>query len=158
MPIIQLQPTLERAQRLPLQAIERVACRMPLRQRAAAHRFAVDMDGARAALGDAAATFGAGQTDLLPDHPQQRGLRIDIDVVGLSINSQASHSLGSSHHLGRSLDLAHTCASATNRDEREAGYEEQDENHPAEGRLIERAVKLPTKPSASGECRQPKEE
>ena len=42
------------------------------RHRARAHRDAVDMDGAGAALRDAAAVFGAGQSDRLPQHPQQR--------------------------------------------------------------------------------------
>src|SRR5262245_47676586 len=51
------------------------------RQRARAHRFAVDVHGAGAALRDAAAVLGAGETDLLADHPQQRGVRFHVDVV-----------------------------------------------------------------------------
>src|SRR5258705_7964213 len=41
-------------------------------QRAGADRLAVEMDRAGAALRDAAAVFGAGQADILPDRPQQR--------------------------------------------------------------------------------------
>src|SRR5262245_29375249 len=44
-------------------------------QRARANRFAVDVHGTGAALRDTAAVFGAGQTDLLTDYPQQRGVR-----------------------------------------------------------------------------------
>jgi hypothetical protein len=54
-------------------------------------RNAVDMDGAGAALGDAATVFGAGQADGIPQHPQQRGVGINIDLMGLSIDAESSH-------------------------------------------------------------------
>ena len=49
------------------------------RHGAGARRHAVDVDGAGAALGDAAAVLGAGQADMLADRPQQRRVRIDVD-------------------------------------------------------------------------------
>ena len=39
------------------------------------------MDGAGAALGDAAAIFGAGQADLIAEHPQQGRFGLDIELV-----------------------------------------------------------------------------
>src|ERR1700760_3062479 len=47
---------------------------------AGARRHAVDMDGASAALCDAAAVFGAGEADILPDRPEQRRIGLDVDV------------------------------------------------------------------------------
>ncbi len=52
-------------------------------KRAGAGRHAVDVHGAGAALRDAAAVFGAGQADVLADHPKQRRVGIDVDVVSL---------------------------------------------------------------------------
>jgi len=34
---------------------------------------------------------GAGQSDRVAQHPQQRGVGIDIDLVSLSINAESSH-------------------------------------------------------------------
>ena len=51
------------------------------RHHARAHRRAVDVHGARAALRHAAAVLGSGQADLLAHHPQQRGARVDVDLV-----------------------------------------------------------------------------
>src|SRR5512139_846134 len=59
------------------------------RHRAGAHRRAVDVDRACPALRDAAAVLGAGQAGLLADHPQQRGLRIHVEVVGLAVDGEA---------------------------------------------------------------------
>src|SRR5438552_2591082 len=56
---------------------------------ARAHRDAVDVHGAGAALRDAAAVLGAGEADLLADHPQQGRGRIDVDLVGLAVDCQA---------------------------------------------------------------------
>src|SRR5262249_35050416 len=67
------------------------------RYRARAHRNAVDMDGAGAALGDAAAILGAGQPDRVAQHPQQRGVGIDIDLMSLSIHAEISHLQTSLH-------------------------------------------------------------
>src|SRR5262249_52885486 len=60
-------------------------------KRAGTDRLAVDVDGAGAALRDAAAILGAGQADLLADRPQQRGIRLHVDIMCLSVDSQASH-------------------------------------------------------------------
>src|SRR6266851_2057808 len=62
---------------------------------ARAHRDAVDVHGAGAALGDAAAVLGAGEADLFADHPQQRRGRVDVDLVRLAVDCQA-HSVLSS--------------------------------------------------------------
>ena len=51
------------------------------RQKTRAHRVAVDMHGAGATLGDAAAVFGASHTKHIAQHPQERSGIIDIDVV-----------------------------------------------------------------------------
>src|SRR5262249_47724352 len=67
------------------------------RHRARAHRNAVDMDGAGAALGDAAAVLGAGQPDRVAQHPQQRRVGVDIDLMGLSIHVEISHVQTSLH-------------------------------------------------------------
>ena len=53
---------------------------------------AVDMDRAGAALRDAAAVFGAGQADVLPDRPEQRRLGLDVDVVIFAVDIEAYHS------------------------------------------------------------------
>src|SRR5215831_15253117 len=60
--------------------------------RARADREAVDVNGARAALRDAAAVFRSGEADLLPNHPEQRRRRVDVDLVGFAIDGEA-HSL-----------------------------------------------------------------
>ena len=51
------------------------------RHRAGARRDAIDVHGAGAALRDAAAVFGAGQAERVAQHPQQRRIGIDIDVM-----------------------------------------------------------------------------
>src|SRR5215471_21701126 len=57
------------------------------------------MHGAGAALGDAAAVFGAGQSDRVAQHPQQRRVGIDIHLVRLSIHVEISHVQTSLHRL-----------------------------------------------------------
>jgi hypothetical protein len=49
------------------------------------------MDGAGAALGDAAAKFGAGQPQRIAQDPKQRGIGIDIDLLRLSVNRETRH-------------------------------------------------------------------
>src|SRR5271169_4002261 len=76
---------------------------------AGAHRDAVNMDGARAALCNAATVFGACQTDILPNRPEQRRIRLDIDVERFSIYCEVCHRnplFSSIHRLnfGRNLD------------------------------------------------------
>src|SRR3954451_22602359 len=62
------------------------------RHRAGAHRGAVDMHGAGAALRDAAPVFGAGQPDRVAQRPQERRARIDIDLINLAVDIQRNHS------------------------------------------------------------------
>ena len=61
------------------------------RHRARTHRDAVDVDGAGAALGDAATVFGTGQPDRLPQHPEQRSVGVDVDLMSRSIDAESSH-------------------------------------------------------------------
>src|SRR5881396_1892014 len=58
---------------------------------AGAHRRAVDVHGARPALGDAAAVLRAGEADLLADCPQQGRVRVHRDVVRFSVDRQSGH-------------------------------------------------------------------
>jgi hypothetical protein len=46
---------------------------------------------ARAALGDAATVFRAGQAQRITQHPQERGVGIDIDFVRLSVDRETGH-------------------------------------------------------------------
>src|SRR6185295_7609741 len=48
------------------------------RDAAGAHRYPIDMDGAGAALCNAASVFGAGQPDVLADCPKQRRVVLDV--------------------------------------------------------------------------------
>ena len=63
---------------------------------AGADRPAIDVHRARAALPDAAAELGAGQPDVIADHPQQRRLRVRVDGmhVPLTVRSNAIPSSG----------------------------------------------------------------
>src|SRR4029453_12092100 len=58
---------------------------------AGSHRDAIDVNRAGAALGDAAAIFGAGQPDVFPDRPKQRRVRLDVDIDRLSVDSELCH-------------------------------------------------------------------
>src|ERR1700692_2514592 len=51
------------------------------------------MHGTGAALGDAAAVFGAGQTDRVTQHPQQGRVGFGVDVVRLSVDGKANHTV-----------------------------------------------------------------
>jgi hypothetical protein len=51
-----------------------------------AHWIAVDVDGAGAALGDAAAVFRTGQPQHVTQHPEERRAAVDIDRVRVSID------------------------------------------------------------------------
>src|SRR5262249_14229530 len=62
------------------------------RHRARSHGRSVDVNGAGTALGNTAAVFRAGEANLLPQHPEQRSARVDINVVGLSVDAEMSHS------------------------------------------------------------------
>ena len=61
------------------------------RGRAGARRHTVDMHGAGTALRDTAAVFGAGQADVLANRPEQRRVRIDVDVIVFAIDIEANH-------------------------------------------------------------------
>src|SRR6516164_2824168 len=56
------------------------------RQQARADRLAVDMHRASAALRNAAAEFGAGHTQHVAQHPQQRSIAVDVDVVCVAVD------------------------------------------------------------------------
>src|SRR5438477_499696 len=58
---------------------------------ARADRATVEMHGARAALGHAAAELRAGQAQPLADHPQERRVRIGIDRLGLPVDQESRH-------------------------------------------------------------------
>jgi hypothetical protein len=66
--------------------------------RARPRHLAIDMHGAGTALGDAAAVFGPGETDMLPDHPQERRVRFDLHHPYPSIDVELGHER-SSHGL-----------------------------------------------------------
>jgi hypothetical protein len=59
--------------------------------RAGALHLIVDVHGAGAALRNAASIFGAGETDLLADHPKERGVRLDLHVADIAIDAELSH-------------------------------------------------------------------
>ena len=65
------------------------------RERARARRLAVDVDGAGAALGDAAAILRAGQADSLANHPEQRRIRFDVNLMRFSIDAETDHAVSS---------------------------------------------------------------
>src|SRR5712692_1673085 len=71
------------------------AVRLRYRYPARAHRLAVEVHRTGAASCDATAVFGAGQPDLLPDHPQQRCIRVDVDLVGLAVDIELNHVVSS---------------------------------------------------------------
>ena len=50
-----------------------------------------DMHGAGAAFGDAAAVFRAGQPQLVAQDPEQRRLRLDIELVPLPVDGDGDH-------------------------------------------------------------------
>ena len=58
---------------------------------AAAHRLAVDMDGAGAAMAGAAAIFGAGEVGRVAQRPKQGRLRVHAIVDGLPVHGKAAH-------------------------------------------------------------------
>src|SRR6516225_6137693 len=70
------------------------------RHLARARGDAVDVHGAGAALSDAAAVFGANQSDRIAQHPKQRRVGFGIDVVGLSVDGKGNH-ISSSRSVGR---------------------------------------------------------
>src|SRR6185436_6228443 len=61
------------------------------RPHARAHRLAIDVHGAGAALRDATAVLGAGERELLAQHPQQRRVGLGVEIAILAIDVQARH-------------------------------------------------------------------
>src|SRR5262249_20999763 len=58
------------------------------RQHARPPRLAVDVHGARAALGDAAAELGAGEAELIAQDPEQRGVGVGVDRHRLAVGDE----------------------------------------------------------------------
>ncbi len=56
-----------------------------------ANRFSVEMYRTRAAEGHAAAVFGSGQSQRFPEHPEERRVRIDVDVELFAVNFEINH-------------------------------------------------------------------
>src|SRR5580700_9102567 len=54
---------------------------------------AVDVHGAGAALGDAAAVFGAGQSDRIADDPEQWRVGFNVDAIRLSVDGKGNHTV-----------------------------------------------------------------
>src|SRR2546427_473197 len=58
-------------------------------QYAGARRDAVQVDGAGAALGDAAAELGAGEPERVAQHPEERRVGGDVDRFALAVDGEA---------------------------------------------------------------------
>ena len=71
------------------------------RHRAGACSLSVDVHGASAALGDAAAEFRSCQSDLLPQDPEKRSVALDIELMRGSIDVDVDHEV-----LPRAFHLA----------------------------------------------------
>lgn len=52
----------------------------------AARRLAVHLHGAGAAGADSTAEFRARQSELIPDDPQQRCIRLDVNHMGIAVH------------------------------------------------------------------------
>src|ERR1044071_6716518 len=61
------------------------------RQHARARGLPVDVHGASAALRHAAAVFRSRESDLLPQHPQQRGVWLHVHLDGFAVDDEARH-------------------------------------------------------------------
>jgi hypothetical protein len=53
--------------------------------------FAIDVDRAAAALGDAAPKLGAGHAKLVADDPEQRHVRGNLEIVARAIDGDRNH-------------------------------------------------------------------
>src|SRR5665213_3029101 len=58
---------------------------------AGACRHPVNMNGAGAALCNAATVFGAGQSGVFPDRPKQRRIRLDVEIDRFAVDSEVCH-------------------------------------------------------------------
>src|SRR2546426_25183 len=61
-----------------------------------AHGVAVEVDGARAALRLSAAKLGSGQAQHVAQRPEQRHLRVDVELAHLAIHFQCDHGVAPS--------------------------------------------------------------
>src|ERR1700754_462615 len=52
---------------------------------------AVDVNGAGAALCNAASVFGAGKSNVFPDCPKQRRVRVDVDIDSFAVDREVCH-------------------------------------------------------------------
>src|ERR1700704_3040436 len=68
---------------------------------AGALHLVIDVHGAGAALRDATAVFRAGETELLAEHPQQRGLGLHLHVAIYAIDVELCHELPLAKSLRR---------------------------------------------------------
>src|SRR5262245_28673443 len=60
-------------------------------ERAGPHRFAVDQHGARAALGQPTAVLRTVQGEVVAEDVEERGVRLDIHLVGLPVDDESDH-------------------------------------------------------------------
>src|SRR5881296_3846950 len=74
-------------------------------QYAGARRDAVQVDGAGAALGDAAAELGAGEPERVTQHPQERRVGGDVDRFALAVDGEADRG----HDRTSSREMETTC-------------------------------------------------
>src|SRR5579864_6977021 len=79
------------ARREPLDGGDLFARRGRDRKRTGTDRVAVDMDGAGAALGDAATEFGSLDVEHVPQYPQQGHLGLDVDLLDLAVHCELDH-------------------------------------------------------------------
>jgi hypothetical protein len=73
--------------------------------RARARHLVVEVHRAGAALRDTAAVLRAGEPGLLADHPQQRGVRLHVQIADRAIDVEFCHEV-SSPALARQLTVA----------------------------------------------------
>src|SRR5437016_8951868 len=76
-------------------------------QYAGARRDAVQVDGAGAALGDAAAELGAGEPERVAQHPEERRVGGDVDRFALAVDGEADRG----HERASSREMETTCTS-----------------------------------------------
>src|SRR6266850_2701968 len=77
--------------REPLDSGDLLPCDGSDRHRAGANGLAVHMHGASAALGDAAAEFRSGQSELLPQDPEKRRIVLDIELMRGPVDVDVDH-------------------------------------------------------------------
>src|SRR2546426_11207508 len=76
-------------------------------QHAGARRDAIQVDGAGAALGDAAAELGAGEPEGVTQHPEERRVGGDVDRFAFAVDGEADRG----HDRASSRKMETTCTS-----------------------------------------------